>query len=345
MSKTLTLFPLIWDSTMLMEFDRCPISGFRKYIQHLNSGLESTDLIAGGALARGCEVTRKSFYNEGYSHEDSVLLGQEALAEFYGDHVPRFKSFKDKQTMVFCLGQYFKQYDMRTDLLQPLELKDGTLAIEYRMSLELPILHPVYGIPLTLVGRADLLGTYMGRNVLSDEKTTGAAFGEHWGEQWNTRGQFSTYCYLLEKAGIPVSGALIRGISITKAMKEAAELSEFAPELDYPRRDKDFIELYTNRSPWQVEVWGNQMLKKLQILADTYALWLESEDHPALHFNGIWNEGCVPFFKPCQFMELCRSKSEEQYIDSNFDQNIWLPHEHKRLPLVDYIARIEQGEV
>lgn len=314
-------FPLVIDSTMLMDIDRCSISGFYRYILHLNSP-ESTDLIAGGAFAKGLEIARKAFYNDGHSQNHAVMLGAEALAESYGDHIPFSTSMKTKDVMIYVLEEYFQEYPMAVDHLQPLELVDGTLAIEYRMSEELPIRHPVLGIPLTLVGRADMLGTYHGSNYVADEKTTGKAFTKTWGDQWHTRGQFSTYPYLLAKAGVPVAGALIRGVAIQKTKLT-------------------FQEIVSTRSVWQIDIWGKQMLKKIQAFADAYASWVKSGDHPALHFNGVWNDGCVPYGKPCQFQGLCRSDKEYKYIEGEHSQNIWLPHLHERIPLQDYIDSIE----
>jgi hypothetical protein len=304
---------------MLMELDSCEMSFFRKYLQHLNEE-ESTDLIAGGAFAAGLEAARKAFFDEGLSEFDAVLIGTSALEEHYGEHIPWATNIKTKERMKAALINYFMEYPLGIDELIPLKLQDGTHAIEYSFIHELPFEHPdIPGMPIMITGRADMLASYLGRIWVSDEKTTGQAFTKNWPKQWEARGQFTTYCWGLKKNKIDVYGALVRGVWIGKDSFK-------------------FQQLPTSRNNFMIAIWEQQMLEKLKNILEKYKRWKDSGKHPLEIFHGAWNDNCFKYFKPCPFQELCRDKNSEQYLESQYTQNIWLPHEQRRIPLADFLA-------
>lgn len=317
-----TFFPLVIDSTMLMEFDSCQMSGFRKYIQHLTKGAESTDLIAGAAFAKGMEIARKSYYNDRLTEDQAVALGREALQDAYGDHIPYPGSKKTSDNMGFALEQYFMAYPMFIDQVQPAKLENGEYAIEYSFAHELPIEHPdLPGQNIIITGRADMLGTYANRLWVVDEKTTGSYFSKDWAAQWDTRGQFTTYCWGLKKDSIKVAGAYIRGISMAgNGIK--------------------FAECQTNRSDFETETWEFQMLAKVQAIVDKYRAWKQNGDHPNRYFFGAWNESCNKYFKSCQFKDACRTRTSEQFLAGEYSQYIWLPHQQKRMELNEFLESI-----
>ena len=306
----------------MSTIDACPMKAFRQYILHLSSGYESTDLIAGGAFAKGAEVTRKLFYNEGYGQDTAIEIGQQALYEAYGDHIPLEGSSKTAEIVATALEQFFWQFPMDADSFQPAKLKDGGYAIEHHFSIELPIKHPDFGIPLHYFGRGDMLGTLDSQLLLEDDKTTGSYFDKNWASSWDTRGQFSAYCWALRKLGIPVVGALVRGISLHKTSIK-------------------FAETVTHRSQFMVDNWEVQFYKKLQAFIDCYVAYRDSDQkNPALYFNGAWNEACNAYFKPCYFKNLCISGGGEPYLADSYSQTIWLPHLQKQMDLDEYKATL-----
>ena len=320
-----TFFPLVIDSTMLMEFDSCMQSGFRKYIQHLSKSGESTDLIAGGAFAKGLEVARKKYFNEDADPDQALQEGTAALYDAYGDHVP-FKETKSVHRMALALEMYFMEYPLGVDKVTPAKLSNGEYAIEYSFAHELPIEHPdLPGYNLIITGRADMLGEYGGRLWCVDEKTTGSAFTQDWSKQWDTRGQFSTYAWGLQKDNIPVAGAYIRGIYLGKTSIK-------------------FNECQTTRNKFQVEMWEKQMLAKVQRIIDFYKQFKERGGHPLEFFWGSWNESCNKYFRPCTFQDMCRDKSSEMFLESQFDQYIWLPHEQRREQLEVFLNSLGYGD-
>jgi hypothetical protein len=316
-----TLFPLVIDSTMLMEADDCPMAFFRKYLQHLSSGYESTDLIAGKAFARGLEVTRKAYFNDDADPEFAIAAGVEALIESYGDH-ESFSAKKTAEKMCSALELYFMHYPLGIDDVVPAKLSNGEYAIEYSFAHELPFEHPdIPGLPIIITGRADMLAEYAGRLWVVDEKTTGSAFTKDWPKQWDTRGQFSTYPWGLKKDGIPVAGAIVRGISLGA-------------------KTITFQQCESIRGEWQLDIWEFQMLKKVEALLQKYIEWKASGKHPSYYFFGNWASSCMKYFKPCQFQDLCRSRTSEQFLESQYDQYIWLPHKQERMELNTYLDSI-----
>lgn len=318
-----TLFPLVIDSTMLMKMDSCQMAGFRAHIQHLSKGYENTDLIAGKAFAHGLEVARKEYYNNGLSENEAVDLGVAAVYESYGDHVP-FSGVKTAGRMADTLELYFMEYPMATDVIQPAKLANDEFAIEYSFAHELPFQHPDLDMPLIITGRADMLANYAGRLWVEDEKTTGSAFSKDWATQWETRGQFKTYTWGLRKDGIKVAGAFIRGISLQKTMTK-------------------FIDTQIVISEWETDIWEQQMLRKVANLLERYKAFKAGGGHPLEYFDGSWNTACMEYFKPCAYMALCRSKSAEKFIESEYTQEIWLPHEQERKNLDQYLGELAEN--
>ena len=70
LDKARPMFPHSWDSTMLASFQSCPQKCFRTYLEHWKPKAESVHLVAGGAFARGVEVARKAFYEQGWAQEN-----------------------------------------------------------------------------------------------------------------------------------------------------------------------------------------------------------------------------------------------------------------------------------
>lgn len=344
------IFPLIWDSTALMGFDSCNLSGFRKHIQHLSSPEENTHLLFGGAFAKGLEVVRKRFYNDALSQAKAVLEGQKTAIEVYGDHIPHPSNKKTKEALINVIGKYFETYPLDSKSLQPLRLQSGEAAIETSFKMELPFLHPTLKIPLQLVGRVDMLGIWNKRLVNVDEKTTWRLSNPN-GVQWATRGQFTTYSALAKKQGIHLDGTLVREVCIgaTTSYKGMDLMKSFLPPLQEGEETLSdsstkvtFQEIFTPRTAWQVDIWEKQAIRKVERYLKYYNLWVEQGfPHPATLFDGNWGESCKEFMTSCEFIDLCCSDAGERYIEGEWAQNIWLPHLQKRVPLEEYLKELE----
>jgi hypothetical protein len=327
-----TFFPLVIDSTILAEFNSCFMSGFRRYIQHLN-GEESTDLVAGKAFAKGLEVARKSYYDLGWDGYAAIEAGKEACFEEYGDHAPFPGTTKTCDRMVSTVEMYFMEYPFETDVIQPVKLENGKYAIEYSFAHQLPIMHPDLNIPLIFCGRADMLPEYAGKLWVSDEKTT-SQITEKWADQWQTRGQFTAYTWGLRKDGINVAGAFIRGIALYKQQTK-------------------FVECTTTRSDFEVRTWEQQMLEMVHQMVNRYKRFKEvqqpdysaEERHPSRFFPGSWNESCFKYFRPCSFQQSCKTDKSEGLLYMQNEQNIWLPHRHVRMPLEQFLQELRDSGI
>ena len=318
-----TCFPSLINSGMMMTFDACPIRGFREYIQHLSRG-ESTDLIAGGALAKGLEVTRNCFYNKNFSVMESIDLGLEALSIAYGNHRP-IKEHKSLNRILYTLEQYFLTYPLGQSPTEPYKLPSGKFAIEVPFLHKLPFKNPDFpDKDLYFIGRLDMLANLEEKVFCVDEKTTGYAFSKNWHTQWYTTGQFTAYCWGIRKMGIPIKGAYVRGIYLGK-------------------KQIKFQDTIVLKKDWQLDQWEEQMLLKLERIIELYERWKNAPKNtpPNRFFTGSWNENCYSYFRPCQFQKVCTTKNSERYLEFDYDQKIWLPNTRQRVDLDTYTQNIE----
>jgi hypothetical protein len=295
-------FPLVWDSTMIAALDSCQHKARLEFMEHWKPKAPSVHLHAGAAFARGLEIARRRFYEEGVSAEDAVARGLGALLEAYGDFDPA-GSPKTRERMAGALEFYFDRYPLESDAAQPVLLPSGRRAIEFSFANALPIDHPVTGDPLIYAGRSDAISTWGSAGVfVQDEKTT-QALGESWTRQWDLRGQFTGYCWGAQGI-VPVQGVLVRGISILKTKY-------------------DTVELVTYRPQWQIDRWLKQVCHKLLRAMDAWRAgeWEMSLDHACTEYGG------------CIFRQTCLSQDPTPWLEANFERRNWNPltREEERL--------------
>ena len=314
-------FPFVVDNTMLSEFKKCPLSYFRRYNQHLQ-GKESIHLIAGKAFAAGLEAARKSFYVARESEEVALERGLEELqrvyvsADFEGD--PGNKSL-DK--MLLALEMYFMEWPMSSDEAQPVPLADGTYGIEYSFAIELPIKHPVYGVNLLFVGRADMLAEYAGKLYVEDEKTT-SMFTKNTAKSWEMRSQFTGYCWALAKEGIETAGALVRGIAVQKT-------------------NIKFMQAISPRPEFMRKVFEKELFQTVEQMVSLYKQYrAERPRHAGMIYPMAIGDACVSYNSPCTFMDNCQSANGEKWLEGQ-EQYIWLPHEQRRQQLDEFFEENE----
>jgi len=125
MSKLDSLFPINFSNSMMQDVWKCELLFFRKYCQKLvNANSKSSDLIAGGHFASGCEIVRKSYFNCGMSIDDAIAEGYNYIldAEDTGDNV------KSNERLALTLQKYFKRFPLDSELT-PVRLANGEHAI------------------------------------------------------------------------------------------------------------------------------------------------------------------------------------------------------------------------
>lgn len=308
MTRTRPMYPHTIDSTMLATFRSCPQKFFRQYVQHWKPKAESVHLVAGGAFAKGIEVARKAFFEEGASHLTAQSAGLKALIEHYGDFECPPDSAKSLHRTAGALEFYFEQYPFNQDGMDPVTFPDGRRGIEFSFAEPLPFHHPVTGDPILYTGRSDMVANFAGGVYVVDEKTT-SSLGASWPRQWEMRAQFSGYLWALRRIGVEPAGAIVRGVSILKTKY-------------------DTMQAITYRSPYELERWEKQTCRDLARMQRMWeeGWWDYALDHACAEYGG------------CSMTQVCKSSDPETWLPSYFEKRVWDPLLRKEMTVEEYEA-------
>lgn len=286
--------PQVIDSTIRGDYVSCHTKGYWSFQRQLGPLDPSTDLIAGGAFAKGLEVTRKAYYGEGLAIRAALERGMSAAIVEYGRHEPPdHKKQKSCERVVFALADYFEHYPPGTDQIQPHKV-NGDPCVEFTFSIPLPILHPETGNPFLYAGRFDMLGVRNGQLVVVDEKTT-SQLGPTWPSKWNLRGQFTGYIWACQQFGYPVLGAIVRGVSFLSKGYGHSEAPQF-------------------RAQWMIDQWYDQLLHDIERMVQAWKTGWYDQD---------FGDTCAEY-GGCPFQMFCTSSNPENWI-SKFAKREWDP--------------------
>lgn len=305
---TKPMFPHTIDSTMLATFRSCPQKFFRQYIEHWKPKAESVHLVAGGAFAKGIEVARKAFFEEGASALTAQSAGLKALIEAYDDFECPPDSAKSLHRTAGALEFYFEQYPFDQDGMDPVTFPDGRRGIEFSFAEPLPFHHPVTGDPILYTGRSDMVANFAGGIYVVDEKTT-SSLGASWPRQWEMRAQFTGYLWALRRIGVEPAGAIVRGVSILKTKY-------------------DTMQAITYRSPYELERWEEQTCRDLARMQRMWeeGWWDYALDHACAEYGG------------CSMTQVCKSSDPETWLPSYFEKRVWSPLDRKELTVAEWEA-------
>lgn len=313
-------FPHVIDSSMLSAYRACPYKFYLTYMKHWKPRNESVHLIAGGAFAKGVEVARKAFYEDGFSIPDAEAMGLQALLERYGSFECPPESDKSPERMAGALEFYFSRYNFSDDCATPITKADGRRGIEFGFTEPLDIIHPVTGDPILFCGRADMIADFAGGVFGFDEKTT-TQLGSKWANQWDLRSQFTAYCWAGKKNNIPMQGIIVRGISILKNSYETQQAISY-------------------RSDWEIDRWERQLYRDINRM-----LVLYREQEAGIDYNldggcsrsgNPWdrNDDCAcNDYGGCSFRSVCKSSDPDAYLAMDFVQRVWDPLQHKEVSI------------
>lgn len=337
-SPSKPMFPHTIDSTMLSTFRSCPQKMFRQYVEHWKPKTESVHLVAGGAFAKGIEVARKAYF-EGIAISGTPIrsitpsgeplysvtwaeapceLGNQALAESlgvaalicaYGDFDCPPDSAKSIERTAGALEFYYEQYPFGEDGANPITFPGGRRGIEFSFAEPLSVQHPVTGNPILYTGRSDMVAEYNAGEYVFDEKTA-SQLGASWPRQWELRSQFTGYVWAARRAGRPVTGAVVRGISILKTKY-------------------DTLQSITHRSPYEIDRWEQQTLRDLKRMIQCWqeGYWDWNIDHACAEYGG------------CTFTQVCKSANPETWLPMYFEQRVWDPLERTQKTVAEYEAK------
>jgi len=291
-------FPEAIDNTMLSAYKKCPESFFIGHCQHLRIKGTNIHLHAGASFAKGLEVCRKAFWDEGKSALEAEEIGLKALYTAYGDVVLEQGASGDKSVEGIVRGyeSYWLEYPLGQDSTKPHKFANGKHGIEFSFGQGLEINHPETGMPLLYAGRFDMLAEYNGQLWVQDEKTA-SQLGEQWNRNWDLDSQFTGYTWGAQSYGLPVVGAIIRGVGLLKTKVTHQEAIRFRPA-------------------WQIARWHEEML---------YTITDMIRDWKRMHFVKSLDKSSCNSFGGCQYRHLCESPTPEKWVDSHYETVVWNP--------------------
>ncbi|TXH42220.1 MAG: hypothetical protein E6Q97_36090 [Desulfurellales bacterium] len=290
-------FPKVLDSTLMSHFRACPRSAYLEFIEHWKLKTKSVHLHAGAAFARGIEVTRLAYYQNGCPPEEALGRGMTALVEAYGNFECPPDSAKSLERMMGALEYYFSEYRLGEDTAVPAKLPGGKLGIEFNFTEPIDVLHPETGDPLLYTGRFDAIMEYAGQLYGCDEKTT-SQLGASWSKQWDLRSQFTAYTWGARQAGINLQGFIVRGVSILKTKY-------------------DTLSPITYRPGWLVDAWYHQLLRDVNRMINC---WKEG------YWDANFDESCNAY-GGCGFKKVCMTEPSRQaiWLRQDFEKRRWDP--------------------
>ena len=290
-------FPTVFDNTMRAEFVSCPRAFFYRFQHGCDLATPSVHLHAGASFAKGLEVARKRFYDEGNSADVAVAHSLAALYTAYGDFDPG-DSAKSADGIAGALEYYFSVFPLDTDRAKPTRTATGRSAVEFNFVLPIPeVCHPETGEPMLYSGRFDMLADWNGAIYVEDDKTTGS-LGASWAKQWELRSQFTGYVWGAQQFGYDVRGALIRGIAILKRGYNHAEAVVYRPQ-------------------WMIDQWYAQLVRDLHRAID---MWREG------YWDANFADSCASYGS-CQYLQLCTTPDPSQWANGSgrYAMRFWNP--------------------
>ena len=302
MSTPTAYFPDYLDSSMLSTFKSCPQKFFKSYVQDWKAKGQSVHLVAGGAFAKGLEITRRSFYEHGKDRDTAIAAGLQALMEAYGAFDCPADSAKSLERMCGAFEFYWDNYALNHEDAYPVLMPGGKRAIEFSFSIPLPIDNPATGQPLLYCGKMDAIINYSSTVLICDEKTT-TSLGATWPRKWDLRGQFIGYCWAARESGVRVDGAIVRGVSILKTKFETQQA-------------------IIMHADWQLNRWYEELLDTIALMK---IYWQRNR------FPHNYDDSCADY-GGCAFREVCTSQSEQNWLETYFEKRRWNPVEHKEEP-------------
>jgi hypothetical protein len=296
-------FPAVIDNTMRSIFVACPQKLYLEHFLHYKPRTPNVHLHAGGAYARGLEVARKAFFEQGIDPDTAAAMGMKALIEFYGDFECPEDSPKSLTRMVGALEYYFSRYPLPEEAAIPSQVSPDRKGVEFSFAEPLPITHPETQQPIIYCGRMDQVTDFSGARYGEDDKTT-TQLGATWPRQWDLRAQFTGYCWGCQQAGIPIAGFLIRGISVLKTKY-------------------DTLQALTYRPQYMIDRWLKQVCRDIDRMI---RCWKE----------GYWDynldDSCTAF-GGCMFRKVCMSEDPAPWLAIDFERRRYDPLLRKEIKL------------
>lgn len=289
-------FPRVIDNSLMKLWRSCRRKAHLEGFQHWKPRLPNVNLHAGAAFAKGCEIARRSFYDDGLDEESAEAAGLGALLAAYGGFECPPESPKSADRVAAAFEYMLWKYPLSTEAFKPVWSPAlDRHAIEYSFAEPLDILHPTSGDPLLYCGRFDMITEFGGQLFGFDDKTT-KQMGPTWASQWDLDPQFTGYCWGGRRAGLPLEGFIIQGVSIQKTQNKAEQAITYRPQ-------------------WLVDEWYESLLADLR---EMIAVWQS---------GGVWRpnfDSCANY-GGCSFRKVCQSPEPIKWLEGSFVRRKWDP--------------------
>jgi hypothetical protein len=345
MNGVLSLFPLrITTTTVLEMYNRCPYLLQKLVIEGWSKSIYNIHLLFGGEFAGALELTRRAYYYDCKTAEESIAIGLNHIVEHFAEVFQASNFHEDIKTPAKCqevFEQYFREFPLDDDIT-PYVLPNGELSVECRFTVELPILHPELGVPILLSVKPDMLG-FDARQILNliDEKTasqSGMSDMAKTTDKYRSRYQFMLYTSVINQhpeyfGETKVKQAKVRRVVITKT-KLVDSKKENKGKI--PRNVQVVEEYSFEIDRWlQKTVWEETLLI-VQEMVDSYKAYKEGKPYAFRRRRG----NCEQFFNPCELTLHCTSGAAQdmerlgyQQMWKDKDEGILIPLKEKLVEL------------
>lgn len=301
------ILPQHIDSTMISCFRSCPRKFYHEFVLGLRGEKVSIHLHAGACFAAALE----EFYTSVFTKQKLTIdARKDALARFiseWGDYpqepMPGVSGeLKSFDRMWQAVDDYIATFPPHTDHIQPYQNENGHVTSEFSFAIPLDPtifpgfpLHPGTNEPFVYCGRFDMLGSYLGKPCVRDEKT-GTYVTSNWSEKWDLRSQFLGYCWAGQQYGIDLNTVVVRGVFIQK-------------------REIKFQEAVKVYSQTLIDRWFTQLSHDVSRLVQC---WNNG------YFDYNFADSCTAFNQTCHFTSVCRSNQPEVWMNE-YVVNRWNP--------------------
>lgn len=294
---TVLEFPTVLDNTMVSAWRDCAKKFWWRHVRLQARSETSIHLISGGAYARGLEVTRKAYFNEGFPLHEALAHGAAALYYAYGhvDPIPKYAG-KSAHNLVGALSYYFETWPIEAGIV-PWKDEAGKRAIEWNFAVTIPdVVHPQTGKPIQYCGRFDMVGLHTNGMIMGEDDKTTSQLGQSWYDRWRLSNQILGYCWGAREHGINLAGFNIRGVSLLKIQYGNAEAIIMV-------------------NPWQIDRFVVNLVDTVKGMIHDWKrnVWRFDFGHACSAFGG------------CDYLPLCESPEPETWLPINFVTSHWNP--------------------
>ena len=290
-------FPAVLDNTMVKAWRACPKKFWWHYQRNLHPTDASVHLVAGAAFAKGLEVVRKRYWDDGVPFADAVAMGGAALLAEYGSFEPnRIHERKGALNVLGAMGHYFVEWPIDSGLIPYKPPGTDKHLIECSFAAPIPeVKHPESGDFIIYSGRFDKVAHYQSLIVGLDDKTA-SQLGQSWLAQWVLPNQLLGYTWGAAQSGLKLAGFSVRGTSLLANGYGHVEDTKMFPR-------------------WKIEAFERELVSAVQDMIRDWErnVWRMDLGSSCSAYGG------------CPFLTLCDTPSPEDWIAVNYEERVWNP--------------------